>query len=84
MTADPIPDQASAPAHEARGSDDALTRTAQDHLADLLFALADLKTQAVRADLPSLAHRLEALIAAIAAAEAACLAGPAAGSDRVH
>ncbi|SDF03530.1 hypothetical protein [Rhodospira trueperi] len=84
MTADPIPDQASAPAHEARSSDDALTRAAQEHIADLLFTLADLKTQAVRADRPALAHRLDALIAAIAAAEAACLPGAAAGSDRVH
>ncbi|MBB4285913.1 hypothetical protein [Roseospira goensis] len=37
--------------------------------------MADLKTQAVGAEAPALAHRVEALIAAIAAAEAACLPG---------
>jgi hypothetical protein len=84
MTADPIPDQASTPAHEARGSDDALTRTAQEHIADLLFTLADLKTKAVRADLPALAHRLDALIAAIAAAEAACMPEAAPDPTRLH
>jgi hypothetical protein len=84
MTANLIPDPAPAPTHQARSFDDALTRAAQEHLADLLFALADLKTQAVRADLPALAHRLDALIAAIAAAEAACLPGAAAGFDRLH
>jgi len=84
MTTDPIPDQAPAPTREPRGSDDASTRAAQEHLADLLFTLADLKTQAVRADLPALAHRLDALIAAIAAAEAACLPGAALGRDRLH
>jgi hypothetical protein len=84
MTADPIPDQARAPMADDRPSPEALSRTAHEHLADLLFALADLKTQAVRAEAPALAHRLDALIAAIAAAEAACLPGPAPDPTRLH
>ncbi|MBB4285889.1 hypothetical protein [Roseospira goensis] len=84
MTADPIPDQARAPSADDRPSADALSRAAREHLADLLFALADLKTQAMRAEAPTLAHRLEALMAAIAAAEAACLPRPSPRPNLLH
>lgn len=84
MTVDPIPDKAPAPTHETRDPDDALSRAAQEHVVDLLFALAELKTQAARAEAPALVHRLDALIAAIAAAEAACLPGPASGPSLLH
>jgi hypothetical protein len=84
MTADPFPSAARLPIGDDRPSAEALSRAAHEHLADLLFALADLKTRAVRAEAQALAHRLDALIAAIAAAEAACLPGPAPNPTRLH
>ncbi|MQX37811.1 hypothetical protein [Roseospira navarrensis] len=62
MTAPP-PDDSSA----------ALTRAAQEHVAALQFALADLRVRAARGYARGMGHRLDALMQAIAAAEAACL-----------
>jgi len=65
--------QKNAPVSDSSVSVDPLVRTAQEHLASLLFALADLKAQAMEGNAVTSARRISALIDAVAIAEKACL-----------